>query len=55
MTNNAVEKAIDDLYDLFQTSRSLKTRGDQLISGGVFGGAAKPSTLVDLSSKVALT
>ena len=43
MTNNAVEKAIDDLYALFQTSRSLKTRGDQLISGGVFGGAAKPT------------
>ena len=39
MTNGAVEKAIDDLYDLFQTSRSLKTRGDQLISGGIFGGS----------------
>ncbi len=39
MTNGAVEKAIDDLYDFFQTSRSLKTRGDQLISGGIFGGS----------------
>ena len=36
MTNGSVEKAIDELYDLFQTSRNLKSRGDQLISGGVF-------------------
>ena len=39
MTNGAIEDAIDELYNLFQTSRNLKTRGDQLISGGLVPGS----------------
>ena len=38
MTNGAIEQAVDELYGLFHTSRNLKSRGDQLISSGVFGG-----------------
>ena len=36
MTNGSVEKAIDELYDLFQTSRNLKSRRSTHLRWSIF-------------------
>ncbi len=42
LTADGIRDLCDDLFDLLMTSRSLKTAGDKMLSGGAATASAQP-------------